>query len=138
MRNIDNHFVSAELPLRRVQLEMKKFAAQHLIHTDLQFRLDNYMDQAARAMVLQLQARVASKKYEVKTVRWPDGPWQFIKFYVKDSPLMGLGVVRWFLRQWPVKFIEVTMEANAYYPDVCIPDHDAFVEIMVRTDMDAR
>lgn len=95
-----------------------------------------FQDHAAQYMVRQLLAKVASKKLDVKTVKFPDGPWQFLKFNLIGSPAYGLKIVRWFLKKYPVRYIEITMEANAYHPDIAIPDRATFVEIMVNSRRD--
>ena len=94
-------------------------------------------DEMAQRMILELQAKVASKKYAVKTVRYPDGAWQFVKAHMSASKLNAFKIVRWFLKRYPVRFVEVTMEANAYHPDIAIPGHEAFVEIVTRAERNA-
>lgn len=85
-------------------------------------RFEEFREEAARQMVMQLKAKIATKKFESQTVIFPADWWQSFK-------------KRWFpawaLKKWPAKHTEVTFEANAYYPDIEIPGHNAFVEIMV-------
>lgn len=87
-------------------------------------QLNSFYDEAARKMVAELSFKIATKKFEAKTVRFPADWWEAFKN-------------RWFtprmLKRWPVKFSEVTLEANAYHPSVAIPDHATFVEIMMRS-----
>lgn len=84
-------------------------------------RFNEIRDEVARRMILQFHAQVASRKFAVKTVRYPADWWQALK-------------ERWFPRKWqkrwPVKYTEDTLEANAYYPEIQIPDRQTFVEIV--------
>jgi len=120
--------ISTDLTLKRVQLEVKKFVLERRFDEEAFYgNLDitRYQDEACRQMILRALLRVASKKLDVKTVRFPATWWDAFKRH-------------WFpagwLLKWPVQYTEVTMEANAYYPDIAIPDHAAFVEIIVNTD----
>lgn len=127
----------AEITTDRVQREVKQFEIRRRMDQygfDIErsrFGLDvsTFMDHATQQMILTLKAKIASKKFDVKTVRFPDGPWQFIKFNAIGSSLYGLRIVRWFIKRYPVKYIEITMEANAYHPDIAIPDYATYVDI---------
>ena len=68
---------------------------------------------------MEITANVASRKYDVKTVRFP-ADW-------KES-LKRRFAPQWLLNRYPVKYQEVTMEANAYYPEVNL-GQNAFVEV---------
>lgn len=97
-------------------------------------RWETFYDKIGQRMILELQAKIASKKFAVKTVRFPDGWWQAIRHAVSQSGWMMYQCVRKHFEKHPVRYIEVTMEANAYHPDVAIPDYETFVDIamMVR------
>jgi hypothetical protein len=131
--------IDCSLTLNRVQREVQLFCMeQRVSHHEIGMGLElrQFEDLAAQQMVRQLIAKVASKKYDVKTVKFPNGPWQFIKFNLIGSRWYGLSVVRKFLQRYPVKYVEVTMEANAYHPDVAIPDRATFVEIIMQAKYD--
>lgn len=113
------------LTIERVALEVKKFAMRQQFDPTAMIRNTDvrwFHEGAARRMVSQIITRVASKKYETKTVSFPADWWQAVKR--RFGP-------RWFLKRYPVVMTDVTMEASAYYPEVEIPDHAAFVEIMM-------
>jgi hypothetical protein len=126
------HMVTTELTMRRIQLQVAKFATQYRCDPHSFMRsIDHHAmeDAISGNMVQTLVAKVAMKKLDVKTVKFPHGPWQFLKFELIGSKLYALSPVRWFLKKYPVRYIEITMEANAYHPDIAIPDHATFVEI---------
>lgn len=119
--------ISCDVTMRRVQLEVKRFMAEQRFDYGSylsNMSTESFYDQAAQMMVLRTLQRVASKKLDVKTVRFPSDWWQAFKRRFFPA---------WAQLKWPVKYTEVTMEANAYMPDICIPDHDTFVEIMIAT-----
>ena len=128
--------IESDITLDRVQRDVQRFMAQERLDMGAGniYGLDmrTYVEEATRRLVVQLQARVASKKYDVKTVRFPDGILQWIRFNLIASSLYGLKPVRWLVAHWPERNIEITMEANAYHPDVAIPDHDTFVEVVMK------
>lgn len=105
--------------ISRVRLEVARYAARTDIPEN-NLRIEQYTEEATRTMIMEFHAKVASKKYAVKTVSYPATWWDAFKkrFYP----------ARW-LKRWPVVFEEVTMEASAYYPDIEIPGHAAFVDI---------
>jgi hypothetical protein len=109
--------------MKQIRLHVEHFRAAHAI--DLRnFELDaDIVREFAERLVLQLSTKVASKKYAAKTVSYPATWWDFFKH-------------RWFparwLQRWPVKFATVTLEASAYYPDIDIPGHAAYVDIAVK------
>lgn len=111
----------ASLDAKQIRLYIKQFKAFHAIDLRTELQLDVVRDIAER-LVLQLSAQVASKKYAAKTVSYPATWWEFFKH--RWFPL------RW-LKRWPVKFATVTLEASAYYPDITIPQHAAYVDIAV-------
>lgn len=124
-----------DLPIKRVQLEIQKFCAMAEFDASAIIKsveMRRFQEYTAQKMVYQLMARVASKKYAVKTVRFPDGPWQFVKFNLIGSKLYAIKSVRWFLKRFPIRYNDVTLEASAYYPEIEIPDKAAFVEIVMR------
>jgi hypothetical protein len=126
-----NHdIVTAEITRQRVVREIKTFCMRSSIDMDgfLEgVEMSHFIDASARNMILQLTAKVASKVYDVKTVRFPKDWWNALKAYIYPK------LPYWVSKKWPVKFTEVTMEANAYHPDICIPDHSTFVEILINT-----
>ena len=77
-------------------------------------------DEVTRRLILQMEAKVASRKYAVKTVLYP-ATWleAFKERFLPDQ----------WQHLWPVKYEEVTLEANAYYPEIEIHGKNAFVEI---------
>jgi len=112
----------AQLNIEQIRLHVEHFRATHAIDIhNVELHADIVRDIAER-LVLQLSAKIASKKYSAKTVSYPATWWDFFKH-------------RWFpprwLKRWPVKFTEVTLEASAYYPDIDIPGHNAYVDIAV-------
>ena len=126
--------IHTALDTNRIRLEARRWQVSHgLSDQELGMiagaRLDMVRDEMARTMVTTLMATVASKKYEVKTVRFPADWVQACKRRWLN-PAWRLG--RWALKRWPVKYTEVTMEASAYYPEIAIPDHQAFVDIVFR------
>jgi hypothetical protein len=137
--NADKFICPADITTQRVQREVQRFEmTQRMDQCGFdagrsRYGLDvrTFMDHATQQMILQLQATIASKKFDVKTVRFPDGAWQFLKFNLAQSQARGIKVVQWFLRKYPVRYIEVTMEANAYHPDIAIPDHETYVNIAI-------
>lgn len=118
----DFTIADAQLNVEQIRLYVERFKAAHAIDLRTEFRADMLRDVAER-LVLQLSAKVASKKYAAKTVSYPATWWEFFKH-------------RWFpprwLARWPVKFATVTLEASAYYPDIEIPGHAAYVEVAVK------
>jgi len=125
---------SAELTVKRIHLDIEKLAMQCGFHSSCisNVSLRESLESVGQEMVLQLQAKIASKKFDSKTVKFPAGPWQWIKFNLHETWLYQYRFTRWFLKRYPVKMVEITMEANAYYPDIVIPDHDAFVDVIIR------
>jgi hypothetical protein len=89
----------------------------------------------AGTLIASLQAKVAMKRYAVKTVSFPDGVWQSVKHALRVSTFTGgWWLVRWWMKHRPVRYVEVTLEANAYHPDLAIPDHETFVEVLSREE----
>jgi len=119
----DFTIADAQLNVEHIQLYVERFRAAHAIDLrNVELHADIVREHAER-LVLQLSAKVASKKYAAKTVSYPATWWEFFKH-------------RWFpprwLARWPVKFATVTLEASAYYPDIEIPGHAAYVEVAVK------
>ena len=91
--------------------------------------MEDLGNEYARRAVLEITARVASKKLDVKTVRFP-ATW-------KDACLEAFAnwANRWGEHGWArdarkrIEYTEVTLEANAYWPSLEIPGHEAFVDI---------
>lgn len=132
------YICNASLSMDRVKREVRQFEMmqrmdQYGLPNDSRFGLDveTFMDHAAQQMILRMKARIASKKFDVKTVRFPDGAWQFVKHNIQKSSWMMYKFVRDWIANNPVRYIEITMEANAYHPDIAIPDQATYVDIAV-------
>lgn len=135
----EDRIFSASLTRQSVEREVKRFELQErfdarMMEADMRFGLtaNTFMDHAARQMILQLKAVVASKKFDVKTVRYPASAWDHFKESAREW-CRGCGLHRFakFIESRGVRYVEVTMEANAYHPDIAIPDHDTYVNIAV-------
>lgn len=87
----------------------------------MDIQMEAIYDEMARRLIFSLAAKVAAKKYEVKTVRYPATWLEAVKERFIPQQWQHL---------WPVKYEEVTLEANAYHPDIAIPGHASFVEIL--------
>lgn len=127
-----------DLPVKRIQLEVKKWMAQaqfNMHDSCYGLSMDRVMDAAGERLVLELQAKIASRKFDYKKVSFPDGAWQACKYALKNGNLGGIKLVRWFIKKYPVRMVEVEMQASAYYPEIAIPDHAAFVEICMMERM---
>lgn len=127
----------ADLDMKRIQFECRKWIMEyrmdlHSFASDLQF--EQIRDEASRHMVLTLLATVASRKLAVKTVSFPDGPWQWVKWELKNSRYASSKFVRWLIKKYPVRQNEITLTANAYDPEIAIPDKSTFVEICVKSE----
>lgn len=140
-----NHdrIISASVPIeecnRSVRLAAQRFGSRFQMSwrggEDGRFygmSMDDLGNEYARRAVLEITARVASKKLDVKTVRFP-ATW-------KDACLDAFAgwANRWGEHGWAtaarkrIKYTEITLEANAYWPSLEIPDHETFVDIAVR------
>lgn len=129
MKNYDT--ITAELTTSRIQLEIKKICAQMRMdpsHLCRNMELQWVQDEMSRQLVATMIATVAARKYDVKTVRFPRDWWQAFK--KQYFPM-------WALVRWPVQYDEVTMEANAYYPEIQIPNKQTFVEVCLYEGMKA-
>jgi hypothetical protein len=138
----DDYLISNSIGIQQVQREVARFEMRHSFDkheidgSRFGLKASTFMDYAAQQMILQLKATIASKKFDTKTVRFPDGAWQFVKLNLQKSPAYGIKAVQWFLKKYPVRWVEITMEANAYHPDIAIPDHDTYVNIAVMAKRD--
>ncbi len=118
--------ITGRLNFEHIRLESKRFIASSEFGFDMRVpapdELRAFECEVGRRLVIEFQRNVASRKYDVKTVRFPADWWQAFKR-------------RWFpariLKRWPVKYTEVTMEANAYYPEIQIPERQTFVEVLM-------
>ncbi len=131
----DDFVYSGDVTMKRIRFAVERFAAMNAISLRdgyMGLELRRIEESCGEKLVLQLLAKVATRKLDVKTVKFPDGAWQFVKHNATKSSIYGLKIVRWFLNKYPVRYIEITLEANAYNPDIAIPDHDTFVEIVMR------
>lgn len=143
--NYEQYVCPADITAQRVEREVRRFEMTQRI-TDygmpsgsrFGLSMESFIDQATQQMILKLKATIAAKKFDVKTVRFPDGAWQFLKFNLSNSQARGIKAVQWFLKKYPVRFVEITMEANAYHPDISIPDHDTYVNIALQVRRDGR
>lgn len=133
--NPEDRIFSSELTMQRVNREVKRFEMiNRLDEHELRCGLsaDTFMDHVARQMVLRLKATVASKKFDVKTVRFPATWWDgFKESAAKWCREHGMRKLATKLAK-RVAYIDVTMEANAYHPDIAIPDHATYVDIAIR------
>lgn len=120
--------ITGSLSIERIRLEARRFLCEQRIDINElgPIKLRMIEEEIGRRFVVQLQQAVASRKYDVKTVRFP-ADWRQA-FKERWFP-------KWALKRWPVKYQEVTMEANAYYPDIQIPEHQTFVEVMLSARM---
>jgi hypothetical protein len=114
------------LDQHKISLAIAQFKSRAMI--DLGFFEHNldveiFQDEAARRLVAELTLRVASKKFDSRTVIYPANWWESFKKRWAPS---------WFLKRYPVRHDQITFEANAYYPDIAIPDHAAYVDIVTR------
>lgn len=128
-------FVSAaDLSVSRIRREVERYFASRNVSPTACYGLT--VEQANRAvgadLAARMIARIATKKIDYKKVSFPAGPWQFVKFNTIGSWAYSLRIVRWYLAKYPVKCITVEMTANAFHPDVEIPDHETFVDILLR------
>ena len=125
-RRLDDRIATGEITTQHITLAVERLRAQYVM--DLygmhchpgNFNAREIRDEVARKLILQLEAKVASKKYAVKAVRYP-ATWleAFKERFIPDQ----------WQHLWPVKYEEVTLEASAYYPEIEIPGREAFVEI---------
>ncbi len=137
---IDMRRITRSVETFKHRMAMENFEMRD-IHKSTHFhglKWETYYDELAQRMILELQAKIASKKFAVKTVRFPDGWWQAIRHAVSQSQWMMYQCVRAHFTKHPVRYVEVTMEANAYHPDVAIPDHDTFVDIAMHVRASGR
>lgn len=125
------HSLAAEVTAHSIQLEARRLRSQCFV--DPRFldsvRPSIVLDAVAQRMILEMVATVASRKYAVKTVRFPADWWQAVKLRFMDRKWR---LARWYLEKHPVIYTEVTLEASAYYPEVHIEGQQAFVEIIQR------
>ncbi len=118
-----NEIATDSLALKRIQLEVTKCCQMYEISQEnMGVSFERVVDEMGRRMVAQLVIKVASKKYDSATVMYPSTWWDAFKkaFF----PV-------WAVRRWPVKHDKFTFEANAYYPEIQIPERSAFVEVIV-------
>lgn len=125
MNNQNYDIIAGELTTKRIQLEIQRIAFELRFdprglsrNTEIEFA----REEMSRQLVARMVSQVAARKYDVKTVRFPKDWWQAFK--KQFFPM-------WALVRWPVQYEEITMEANAYYPEIEIPDKQAFVEVCI-------
>lgn len=128
--------ITGSLDIQRIRLEARRWQIVHQMPDNILqcmsgARLEQYRDEMARTMVQTLTVAVASKKYDVKTVRFPADWCQACKRRWLNP---SWRISRWALKKWPIKYTEITMEASAYYPGIEIPGHQAFVDIVFRSN----
>lgn len=122
-QTLDDRIATGEITTRHITLAVEKLRAQYAMGLYCHpgnFDAREIRDEVTRRLILQLEAKVASKKYAVKTVRYP-ATWieAFKERFIPEQ----------WKHLWPVKYEEVTLEASAYYPEIEIPGKNAFVEI---------
>lgn len=118
--------ITGSLETKRITLEIRRIEAEYRFDPRSflkSMESHQFYDEVSRQMTQRLIALVASRKYDVKTVRFPSDWWQ--SFKKRFFPM-------WALQKYPIQYTEVTMEANAYYPEIEIPDKQAFVEVCIR------
>ena len=122
--NADRYISSASIDIKTITREIERARClyaidPHILKDNMSLRL--FTDQLTQKMIADLMLKVASKKFDVKTVRFPDGAWHAIKHALQGSRWMMYQFVRTWLKNHPVRYQEVTMEANAYHPDIAFP-----------------
>jgi hypothetical protein len=126
MNHDSYHVASSEVTIKTLTREIKQMILRHEMEYPNGYRIDPevFFEEMTRRMVVSLRARIAAKKFETKTVRFPATWWDAFKlrFFPANA-----------IKRWPVNFEEVTLEAWAYHPDISIPDHQTFVEIVVNS-----
>ena len=125
-RHLDDRIATDEITTSHITLAVERLRAEYSMdlygthcHSG-NFDAREIRDEVARRLILQLEAKVASKKYAVKTVRYPASWLEAFKERFMPDQWQHL---------WPVKYEEITLEASAYYPEIEIPGKNAFVEI---------
>jgi hypothetical protein len=133
--------VTKDRCLRSVKLAAAKFGSRFQLSWRGSYGDDCYYgmsmedigNEYARKAVMEITARVASKKLDVKVVRYPATAWD----HIKESAVQWLrshglhGDAELIVKRWGINYVEVKTEANAYWPSLEIPDHEAFVDIAV-------
>lgn len=132
-----DRIISAELPLKRIKFEVTRHAYEARLS---EYEFKNYgmehnriLDAVGEQLALQLIANVATRKLAVKTVSYP-ASWQqgAKKAFIELLRSYGMvGMADRIQKRWPVVMKDVTLEANAYNPDIAIPDHSTFVDIVM-------
>jgi hypothetical protein len=121
-----DRIAAGEITIKHITLAVERLRAQYSMDLcgmhchPVNFDAHEIRDEVARRLILQIEAKVASKKYAVKTVRYPATWLEAFKERFIPNQWQHL---------WPVKYEEVTLEASAYYPEIEIPGREAFVEI---------
>lgn len=147
MKKPPYHLTEDDISIKRItrnvetfkhRMAIDRYDFDHRSPTFHGLKWETFYDEIGQRMILELQAKIASKKFAVKTVRFPDGWWQAIRHAVSQSSWMMYQCVRAHFTKHPVRYVEVTMEANAYHPDVAIPDHDTFVDIAMHVRASGR
>ncbi len=125
-RNPEFHEIAADIALKRVRFEIERFCAQQQFDPREMSRnaemSAHFVDEMSRMMVLKLMTKIATKKFDMKGVRFPADWWESFK---------NRWFPRWALKRWPVQWTQVELTGSAYYPDIEIPNHQAFVEVMM-------
>jgi hypothetical protein len=122
-----SHIVTGEILHEHVVREIKQLEMRYTAEYPGLYRCEPSLmvEEMTRRMVASIRLKVAAKKYEVKTVRFPATWWD--AFRLRFFP------AKW-LKRWPVTFEEVSLEAWAYHPDIHISNHQTYVEIAVAAE----
>lgn len=112
-----------ELKTETIRREVERLSAQYMVDLRMfdNVELTKIEDEVGRRLIYEMVTKVCGKKFVSKTISFPKD-W-------KES-LKQRFLPQWALQKWPVKLTEVTIEGNAYHPDVRIPDGVSFVEII--------
>lgn len=115
--------ISSEITTIDIRRKVLQICAQHAV--DLPFlskaEMTRFEQQIAGKMIYELRAKIATKKFAAKTIRFP-------KDWVES--LKERFLPQWARVKWPVVWQEITVEADAYHPDFAIPDKATFVNMI--------
>lgn len=114
--------------IETIRLDARRYCQEFRIDPSLVDRME--ISQAMTAIgeqSVRVLLNIASRKVDSKSVSYPDG-W-------KQAVNQRLHEIRWWpkwaKRKWPIRSVTVTLEANALYPTIAIPNHSASVEVIV-------
>jgi len=115
--------------VERRTLDVRQFTGVKLIDPSFfpnAIEYQRMVEHQMHAEMHRLIVRVASKTVDRKEILVPRDWWQHVK--ERFAP-------KWLLKRFPVLQTSYVMQADAYYPDIAIPDRKAFVDVfIVKTD----